>query len=216
METKKQWEAAKMFTGFDTTSCQGRSGHTGTPHGAHGRCPGHWASLGRDYSALSHHSDRSARGVCWQPSPPCTSLLARKLMSKYFRFQAVPSPLPTPAARTATLLGQTGVSVAAAGLGAGKSWPNKERPSERGLEHSWEPSWVWGRTLALTAGSPKQLSPQLLGKMSISSEHKPLGKQVTGSLHMVSKVCAQGHNSLMWDQSTPAGLHLSGFFPPIC
>lgn len=98
-------KAVKMFTGFDTSSCQGRSGHTGTPHGVDWRCPGHWASLGRDYSALSHHSGSRAWGVCWQPSPPCTLLLARKLMSKYFRFQAVPSPLPTPATRTRTLPG---------------------------------------------------------------------------------------------------------------
>lgn len=61
-------KAVKMFTGFDTTSCRGRGGHAGTPHGAPRRCPGHWASLGRGSWALSHYSDSSARGVCWQPA----------------------------------------------------------------------------------------------------------------------------------------------------
>lgn len=209
-------KAVKMFTGFDTSSYQGRSGHTGTPHGVDWRCPGHWASLGRDYSALSHHSGSRAWGVCWQPSPPCTLLLARKLMSKYFRFQAVPSPLPTPATRTRTLPGTNEPPWQQLGWEQGKAEPTKKDQVKedwstagshpaRGVGHQ---HWA--------ASSPKQLSPQLRGKMSISSEHKPLGKQVTGSLHMVSKVCAQGHNSLMWDQSTSAGLHLSGVFSPIC
>lgn len=56
------------------------------------------------------------------------------------------------------------------------------------------------------AGFPTPLSRHLPGEMSISSEHKPLGKQVTGSLHTVSKVQAQGHSFLLWDQRIPFGL----------
>lgn len=50
--------------------------------------------------------------------------------------------------------------------------------------------------------------------MSISSEHKPLGKQVTGSLHTVSKVRAPGQCPVGSKHSFWATLEW--FFTPIC
>lgn len=83
--------AVKMFTGFDTTSCQGRGGHPGTPQGAPRRCPEHWASLGRDYLALSHYSE-----VCAGSQPESTLSLAGCQKTKEQILPLSGSPLPSP------------------------------------------------------------------------------------------------------------------------
>lgn len=141
------------------------------------------------------------------PSPPCTLLAARKLMNKYFRFQAVPSPLPTPETCTRAVPIANQSLRSAVGLGAWKKLPNREKPSGRGLEHGGKPSCEWGRSRALRSRFSCTTELSAPAEMSISSEHKPLGKQVTGSLHTVSKARAPGHSFLLWDQSIPFGLH---------
>lgn len=88
-----------------------------------------------------------------------------------------------------------------------KSCPNREKPSGRGVEHGRKPSCVWGRSRVTSSRFSHTAEPSAPEEMSISPEHKPLGKQVTGSLHTVSKVRAPGHSFLLWDQSIPFGLH---------
>ena len=106
---------------------------------------------------------------------------------------------------------QTGASGAAAGLGAWKNPdPTKKKREDQNVARSRP---ACGAGAKHRAGSPTLLSRHLLGRMSISSEHKPLGKQVTGNLHTVSKVRLGQHSFLLWDQSIPFGLHQWAFFP---
>lgn len=70
---------------------------------------------------------------------------------------------------------------------------------------------MWGRTRALSSRFSHTAELSVPAEMNISSEHKPLGKQVTSSLHTVNKVWALGHNFLLWDKASPLG-YIRGVF----
>lgn len=143
-----------MFTGFDTTSCQGRGGHTGTPHGFIGGALG----TGPPWEGIIQPlvtTRRTAHEVCAGSQPQSTLHLAgcQKTNEQILPLPGCPLPSPTPATRSRFVSAWDKLEPPwqQQGWERGKADLAKKEHVKEDWSTAGSTSCTWGRTLALSS-----------------------------------------------------------------